>query len=69
MENSKLERINELAKKARESGLSEDEKQEQLLLREEYIEGFRRGTIQVLEQIIIADENGNQRKLSKKKGK
>ena len=69
MENSRLERINELARKARESGLSEDEKQEQLLLRKEYIEGFRRGTIQVLEQIVIVDEHGNQRKLSKKKDK
>ena len=66
MENGKLKRINELAKKSKETGLTEDEKQEQALLRKEYIESFRSGTIQALESVIIIDEFGNKRKLKKK---
>ena len=37
-----LKRINELAKKSREQGLSEEEKAEQAALRKEYLEEFRR---------------------------
>ena len=40
MEQSKLDRINFLAKKAREKGLTEAEKAEQKTLREEYIMSF-----------------------------
>ena len=36
-----IERINELAKKAREVGLTEEEKLEQKKLRDEYIAAFR----------------------------
>ncbi|HBN10036.1 MAG TPA: DUF896 family protein [Cyanobacteria bacterium UBA8530] len=37
----KIERINELARKARESSLSEEEKAEQAILRREYVEAVK----------------------------
>jgi len=42
MEKHKIDRINELARKAKESELTEDEKAEQAQLREEYIAHFRK---------------------------
>ena len=41
MDKKKIERINELARLAKERELSEEEKQEQKVLREEYISFFR----------------------------
>ena len=37
----KIDRINELAKKNKEQGLTEEEKKEREILRKEYIEKFR----------------------------
>ena len=42
MEKCKIERINELARLAKERELTEEEKLEQQKLREEYIQEFRR---------------------------
>lgn len=66
MENKKLDRINALAKKAREEGLTEEEKIEQKKLREEYIAEYRRGLEIQLENMYVLDKDGNERKLSKK---
>ncbi len=41
LKKEKIDRINHLAKKARESGLTHEEKAEQQQLRKEYIEKFR----------------------------
>ncbi len=41
MDKKKIERINALAKKSREEGLTEKEKEEQAALRREYIESFK----------------------------
>ena len=49
MENSKLNRINELAKLARERELTPEELRERDALRKEYIAEWRRGAEQVLE--------------------
>lgn len=62
-----LKRINELAKKSREQGLTDDEKCEQAKLRAEYIKKFRQGMENTLSNVYIMDENGNKRKVEKKK--
>ena len=62
-----LIRINELAKKSREQGLTDDEKAEQAKLRAEYIKKFRQGMENTLSNVYIMDENGNKRKVEKKK--
>ena len=49
-----IKRINELYKKAKEEGLTEEEKAEQQLLRNEYIASFRanlRGTLDLIEVV------------------
>ena len=42
MEKSKIDRINELGRIARERALTSEEEEERRLLREEYIKEFRR---------------------------
>lgn len=66
MDNSKLERINALAKKAKTEGLTEEEIIERDALRREYIQGFRQGLINQLDNVYIVDENGNKTKLERK---
>lgn len=55
----KLDRINYLAKKKRESNLSEHEIEEQKLLRKEYLENLRHGFRNHVEGLKIVDEAGN----------
>lgn len=66
MEQAKLDRINELARKSRETQLTEQEILEQQLLRTEYIKAYRESLRSSLEQIVIVDENGNKTKLKRK---
>ncbi len=68
MENSKLERINELARKAKAEGLTIEEQKEQKALREEYIGEFRKSLRMQLDNVYVLDEDGNEVKLPKKKG-
>ncbi|NLI61624.1 MAG: DUF896 domain-containing protein [Clostridiales bacterium] len=63
----KLNRINELAKKSREKGLSAEEKAEQHALRQEYLSTFRSNFRKTLESITIVDEEGNRKELKKHK--
>ena len=67
MVNSKLERINELAKLARERELTAEEQAERAVLRREYIEEFRRGTIELIENTYIQTPDGKKHKLTEKK--
>ena len=62
-----IQRINELAKKSREEGLSEAEKSEQAELRKQYIQKFRQGMENTLSNVYIMDEKGNKKKVEKKK--
>ena len=70
----KLNRINELARKKKMTGLSEDEKQEQTQLRQEYLADFRSGFTQQIESINVVDQEGKDltpekvRKIQAKKG-
>ncbi|OUQ57408.1 DUF896 family protein [Tyzzerella sp. An114] len=67
MGESVLERINELAKKAKTEGLTPEEFEEREVLRQKYLENFRKNFIeQILEKTYIMDEQGNKRKLQKK---
>lgn len=66
MEKNKIERINELAKKQKEGILTEEEKQEQKELRQEYIDEYKRNLVSQLDNTYIMDENGNKTKLKKK---
>ena len=60
-----IERINELARKSKAVGLTDEEKAEQKQLRDEYRFAFRQNLTQQLEHTYIMDENGNKRKLGK----
>ena len=52
-----INRINALSRKQRSpEGLTEEEKQEQARLRQEYLAGFRENMKSVLDQIEIVDE-------------
>ena len=55
----KIERINELARKKKTVGLTQVEQDEQLLLRQEYLEAFRGGMRNHIEGLKIVDEEGN----------
>ena len=68
MENSKLERINELARLAKERELTAEELQERDVLRKEYIDEWRQGAIAVLENTYVVTPDGRKHKLQKKKG-
>jgi len=52
----KIERINELARKAKAEGLDEDEKAEQQILRREYIDSFKANLRAQLDQIEFAED-------------
>lgn len=55
MERKKIERINELAKKAKSEGLSEIEKNEQKELRTQYLSEIRKNFKAQLDNIEIVD--------------
>ncbi len=69
MENSKLERINELAALAKIRALTEEELQERDLLRKEYIAEWRQGARQVLENTWVQTPDGKKHKLTELKKK
>lgn len=52
-----ISKINALARKAKTTGLTESEKQEQTLLRNQYREMFRRNLKQQLDRIEVIDKN------------
>jgi uncharacterized protein YnzC (UPF0291/DUF896 family) len=56
MDNVKIGRINELARKSKTTGLTEAEKAEQAALRAEYIEAFKANLRATLDSIEIVDE-------------
>ena len=66
MENSKLNRINELAKLAKERELTAEELKERDVLRKEYIAEWRQGAMGVLDNLVIQTPDGKKHKLQKK---
>lgn len=61
-----IKRINELSKKSKAEGLTDEEKEEQAQLRQRYIQSFRQGLMNTLENVYIMDENGNKKKVERK---
>lgn len=66
MKQEKIDRINELARKQRNEGLTEEEKQEQFILRREYIESFKNSLIAQLDNTYIVEPDGTKRKVVRK---
>ncbi len=65
---AQIDRINALARKAKTpEGLSDEERDEQKMLRELYIASFRESLVANLENTYIIDEHGNKRKVQKRK--
>ena len=67
MEKAKIDRINELAHLAKERELTADELAERDVLRKEYIEDFRKATMQVLDNTYIQTPDGKKHPLPKKR--
>ena len=67
MEQAKIDRINELARKAKsEEGLTPAEMVERDLLRQEYIAAYRDNLIAQLENTYIVEPDGTKHKLGKR---
>ena len=66
MEQSKIDRINELAHLAKERALTEEELAERDALRREYIAAWRESTIAVLENTYVQTPDGKKHKLKKR---
>lgn len=67
MDQSKIDRINVLARKSKAEGLTEEEKAEQAVLRREYIDSVKASLIGHLDNTYVVDEKGNKRKLKSSK--
>ena len=66
MEMEKLiARINELSRKSKTTGLSEEEKQEQAALRQEYLSVFRANLTAQLDNTYLVRPDGTKEKLKK----
>lgn len=66
MERTKLDRINELARLAKERELTPQELAERDTLRREYVAEWRRGAEQILENTYIQTPDGKKHKLQKR---
>ena len=63
MEQKKIDRINELARKQKAEGLTDAEKAEQATLRREYIEAYKQNLIAQLENIYMVEPDGSKHKI------
>ena len=66
MKQEQIDRINELARKARFAGLTPDEEKERAVLRRAYINSVLGNLQSQLDHTYIVDGQGNKRKLEKK---
>ena len=62
-----ITRINELAKKSKNEGLTDAERLEQKKLREAYIAAYRESLRSTLEQTVVVEPDGTRRTLRKQK--
>ena len=67
MDQKKIDRINELARKSKTpEGLTPEEQAERQVLREEYIKAFRANLKQQLDRTVIVEPDGTRHKLARK---
>ena len=69
MKPEKIKRINELSRKSKAEGLTEEEKKEQAVLRREFVESFRSNLKAQLDNIDIQEKDGTIVNLGEKYGK
>lgn len=69
MKPEKIQRINELSRKSKAEGLTEEEKKEQAVLRREFVESFRSNLKAQLDNIDIQEKDGTIANLGEKYGK
>ena len=69
MKKEQIERINELARKSKTTGLTPEEKEEQKKLRAEYIASVRMNLRTQLDNINIQEKDGSIVNLGEKYGK
>jgi uncharacterized protein YnzC (UPF0291/DUF896 family) len=63
MEQSKIDRISQLTRIARQRELTEEEQQERQALRREYIDSVKQSLAGQLDNTVIVDPQGNRRPL------
>ena len=66
MTEERIARLNELARKKKTIGLTEAEKQEQAMLREEYLAAIRASLEAQLDNVYYLDDQGKEQKLQKR---
>lgn len=66
MKQEKIDRINELARKAKTVGLTDEEIAERDVLRREYIDSFKASLVGQLENTYIVRPDGTKEKVSRK---
>ena len=69
MDKKQIDRINELARKAKNEGLTEEETAERAALRKEYVASVVGNLTGQLDNVYFVDEKGNKEKLQKKQKK
>ena len=67
MDQKKIDRINELARKAKTEGLTAEETAERAALRQEYVASVVGNLKGQLDNVYFVDDKGNKEKLQKKK--
>ena len=66
MEQVKIDRINELAKLAKQRELTAEEAAERAALRKEFLADLKKNLTDTLDNTYIVDEKGNKKKLERK---
>lgn len=66
MEQNRIDRINELARKAKTVGLTAEEQAERDVLRKEYVAAVRKNLRSQLDNIYLVDADGTETKLKEK---
>lgn len=69
MKQEQIDRINELYRKSKAEGLTEDEKKEQDMLRKQFVADVRKNMRSNLNNIDIVNEDGTVENLGEKYGK